>query len=76
MKVQSKDKIVPELKYHAKKGIHCLIKHNNMKKCWSSGGILPCILNLGTRPGSVVSLKPWLFYPRGKILRYPLDRGL
>jgi hypothetical protein len=27
----------------------CLTKHHAMKTYWGSGGIVPCILNLGTR---------------------------
>jgi len=41
-----------------------------------SGGIAPCILNLGTRWRWVVSSTPRLLYPRRKSLRFPLDRSL
>jgi hypothetical protein len=27
----------------------CLTKHHTMKTYWGSGGIVPCILDLGTR---------------------------
>jgi len=40
-----------------------------------SGGILQCILNLGTR-WSVVSCALRPLYPQRKSLRYPVDRRL
>jgi len=42
----------------------------------ADGGIAPHILNLGTKWGCVVSFMPQSLYFRGKIPRYPLDRGL
>jgi hypothetical protein len=42
-----------------------------------SGGIAPCILDLGIRWKWVVSFMPQLLYPpQGKSLWYPLDRRL
>jgi hypothetical protein len=41
-----------------------------------SGGIAPCIINLGIRWRWVVSFTPWLFYSWWKPLRYSLDRRL
>jgi len=38
---------------------------------WGSGGIAPCILNLGTRRRLVVS-----FMPQGRNPQYPYDRML
>jgi hypothetical protein len=47
-----------------------LIKHHAMKTYWGSGGIAPCILNLGIIWRSVVSfIKNPPLYPR-----YPFDR--
>jgi hypothetical protein len=40
-----------------------------------SGGIAPCILDLGTRWRWVVSFTPRSLYPQGKSLWCPLDRG-
>jgi hypothetical protein len=50
----------------------CLIKYRAIKS--RSGGITPCILNLGTRWRWMVSFTPWALYTRGKSPRYPLDR--
>jgi hypothetical protein len=47
----------------------CLTKHHVIKTYWMSGGIAPCILDLGTRRRWVVSFTPWPLYSR-----YPLDR--
>jgi len=47
-----------------------------MKKYWESGGIGPCILNLGTRCKRLVRFTPRPLYSRGKGRRYPLDRSL
>jgi len=41
-----------------------------------SGGIVPCIPNLGTRWIWVVSFTPWPLYSRTKSPCYPLDRRL
>jgi hypothetical protein len=54
----------------------CLTKPHAMKTCWESGGIVPHILDLGTRWRWVVSFMPWPLYPQGKSTWYPLDRRL
>jgi hypothetical protein len=41
-----------------------------------SGGLAPCVLELGTRWRWVVSFTPWPLYRQGKSLWYPLDRRL
>jgi hypothetical protein len=53
-----------------------LTKHHAMKTYWGSGGIAPCILDLGTRWRWVVSFTPWPICPWGKSPWYPLDRRL
>jgi hypothetical protein len=52
----------------------CLTKHYSMKTYWGSGGIVPYILDLGTRRRWVVSFTPRPLYPQGKCPWYPLDR--
>jgi hypothetical protein len=47
-----------------------------MKSVWGSGCIGPHFLYLGTSWRWVVSFTPRSLYPRGKSLRYPLDRRL
>jgi hypothetical protein len=47
-----------------------------MSAYWGSGGIAPCIFDLGTRCRWVVSFMPQLLYPQGKSPWYPLDRKL
>jgi len=47
-----------------------------MKTYWGSGGIIPLILDLGSRWRWVVSFKTQPLYFRGKSLRYLLDRTL
>jgi hypothetical protein len=47
-----------------------------MKTYWGSGGIVPCILNLGARWRQVVSFMHSLIYFWEKSLQYLLDRGL
>jgi hypothetical protein len=47
-----------------------------MKAYWRSGGITPCILDLGTRWRWVVSFTPRPLYLQGKSPWYPLDRKL
>jgi hypothetical protein len=47
-----------------------------MKAYSGSGGIAPCILDLGTRRKWVVSFTPRPLYPQGKSPWYPLDREL
>jgi hypothetical protein len=54
----------------------CLTKHHAMKTCWGSGGIVPGILDLGTRWRSVVSFTPRPLYSQEKSPWYPLDRRL
>jgi hypothetical protein len=54
----------------------CLTKHHSMKTYCGSGGIVPQILDLGTRWRWVVSFMPRPLYPRGKSPWYPLDRRL
>jgi len=54
----------------------CLTKHNAMKMYWGSGGIVPGILDLGTRWRWVVSFMPWPLYTQGKSPWYHLDRRL
>jgi hypothetical protein len=49
----------------------CLTKHHTMKTYWRSGGISPCILDLGTRLRCVISFMPWPFYPQGRRPWYP-----
>jgi hypothetical protein len=41
-----------------------------MKTYWGSGGIIPRILDLGTRQRWVVSFMPLPLYPQGKLLLY------
>jgi len=43
---------------------------------WGSGGIAPCILDLGSRWRWVVSFTLRLLYPQGKSPWYPLVRRL
>jgi hypothetical protein len=45
-----------------------LTKHHSMKAYWGSGGIAPCILDLGTRWRWVISFTFGPLYPRE---RYP-----
>jgi hypothetical protein len=47
-----------------------------MKAYWGNSGIVPLILDLGTRWRWVVSLTPRPLYPQGKSPRYPLERRL
>jgi hypothetical protein len=47
-----------------------------MKLYWGIGGIVPRILDLGTRWRWVVSFTPRPLYPHGKSPWYPLDRRL
>jgi hypothetical protein len=53
-----------------------LTEHHTMKVYWGSGGIAPCILDLGSRWRGVVSFMPQPLYSQGKKLWYPLDRRL
>jgi len=46
-----------------------------MKTYWGSGGIPPCILNIGTTWSSVVSFKPGTLYPRVKASGGPKSRS-
>jgi hypothetical protein len=50
-----------------------LIKIPSHKYERGGGGMAPCILNLGTRWGLVISFKPRPLLPE-KTPRYPLDR--
>jgi hypothetical protein len=43
-----------------------LTKHHAMKTYCGSGGVAPCILDLGTRWRSVISFTPRTLYPQGK----------
>jgi len=53
----------------------CWTKHHAMKTYWWSGGIVPRILNLGTRQRWMVSVKYRPLYPPGKDPQVPpLDR--
>jgi hypothetical protein len=52
------------------------LKRRAMKACWRSGGIAPCILELGTKWKRVVSFTPRPIYPQGKGPWFPLDRRL
>jgi hypothetical protein len=54
----------------------CLTKHHAMKTYWGSGGIVPRILDLGTRWRWVVSFTTLLLYLQGKSPWYALDRRL
>jgi hypothetical protein len=47
-----------------------------MKAYWGSGGIAPCILDLGTNWRCVVSFTPRPLYAQGKSPWYPLDMRL
>jgi hypothetical protein len=47
-----------------------------MKVYWGSGGIAPCILDLGTRWKRVVSFTTRPLYPQEKSPRYPFERRL
>jgi hypothetical protein len=51
-----------------------LTKHHAMKTYWGSGGIVPRILDLGTRWREWSASRP--LYPPAKSLRCPLDRRL
>jgi hypothetical protein len=53
-----------------------LTKHHATNAYWMSGGIVPHILELGTRWRWVVSFTPRPLYPQGKSLWYPLNRSL
>jgi hypothetical protein len=54
----------------------CLTKHHAMKTYWGNGGIVPRILDLGTRWRWAVSFILRPLYPQGKMPWYPLDRRL
>jgi hypothetical protein len=54
----------------------CLTKHRNMKAYWGSGGVAPCILDVGPRRRWVVSFSHQPLYFQGKSPWYPLDRRL
>jgi len=41
-------------------------EHHAMKTYWGSGGIAPCVLDLGTRWRWVVSFTPRPLYPKGR----------
>jgi len=45
----------------------CLTKHHAIKTYCESGGIVPRILNLGTRWNWVVNVTPRLLYPRERV---------
>jgi hypothetical protein len=47
-----------------------------MKTYWRSGGIVPRILDLGTKWMWVVSFTPRPLYPQGKSPWHPSDRRL
>jgi hypothetical protein len=55
---------------------NCLIMHHAMNMYWVSGGIAPCILNLGTRWRWVACFMPQSLYTHGKNSLYPLVRRL
>jgi hypothetical protein len=61
-----KSKVVPVL----------LTEHHAIKAQWDSGGIAPCILDVGTRCRWMVSFTPRSLYPHGKSPWYPLDMRL
>jgi hypothetical protein len=54
----------------------CLSKHHAMKAYWVSGGIIPRVVNVGTRWKWVVSCTPGPLYSPGKGRLYPLDKRL
>jgi hypothetical protein len=47
-----------------------------MKEYWESGGIVSCILDLGSTWRLEVSFMPWPLYPWGNSPWSPLDRRL
>jgi hypothetical protein len=53
-----------------------LTEHHATKAYWGSGGIAPCILDLGTRWRWVASFTPRPLYPQEKSRWYPSDRRL
>jgi hypothetical protein len=53
-----------------------LTEHYAMIAYWETGGMVPRILDLGTRWRWVVSFTPLPLYPQGKSPWYPLDRRL
>jgi hypothetical protein len=52
-----------------------LTQHHAMKAYWRSGGIAPCILDLGTRWRWVVSFTARPLYPPEKETLVPMMRG-
>jgi len=54
----------------------CLTKHHAMKTYWGSRRTASCLLNLGTRLGSVGSYTLRPLYSREKRPLYPLDKRL
>jgi hypothetical protein len=54
----------------------CLTKHYAMKTYWGSGGIVPRILNFGTKWTGGVSFTPRPLYPQVESPWYPLNRRL
>jgi hypothetical protein len=48
----------------------------HLQDVWGSGCIDSCILDLSTSWRRVVRFMPWLLYPWGKSLQYPLNRRL
>jgi hypothetical protein len=52
----------------------CLNKHHAIKTYWGSGGVVPCILDLGSRwPLYAQRKSPW--YPLGRRLAGPQSRS-
>jgi hypothetical protein len=67
------------IKYHATKeyggvevSLHVLLT-SALERVWESGGISPCILNLGTRERCMISSMPLPLFLQGKSLDHALD---
>jgi hypothetical protein len=77
---------IPRTSLHTKKSLRdskrwqispcALTEHHAIKAYLGSGGMGPCILNLGTRWIWVVSFTPRPLYSQGKSQWYPLHRRL
>jgi hypothetical protein len=52
----------------ARTSLPCLTKHHAMKTYWGNGGIVPHILDLGSRVGEWLASRPGRFTPRERAL--------
>jgi hypothetical protein len=71
VQVQVKAKVKVKIKLSL-----CLTKHHAMKKYWRSGGVVPLILDLGTRMKVSGQIHDPAALPQGKRPRYPGGRRM